>query len=296
MTAPDSRPSARRRPLSRREFVAGTALGGAAALALGGRPRRALAAPSPYPEWIAASTKPPKRGGVLTRASAWDPPVIDPRLTQSVGTFQFVGLTSNRLTRYGFADEVPGPGDLSLKGDLAESWSASSDYRVWTFKLRPGVKWHNVAPVNGREFTSADVKYCFEQYAKEGVQSFTFQEIEGTETPDKYTVRVHLRSPNVFFAHNLAEPITIMFPREVLEEDGDLKKRMIGTGPFIVKEHTRKVRIVLTRNPEYFDSGRPYLDEYTLLSTPDAATRMAAFRAGQNDVLWLASPSEVDTV
>jgi ABC-type transport system substrate-binding protein len=296
MTAPESRPSARRRPLSRREFVAGTALGGAAALALGGRPRRALAAPSPYPEWIAASTKPPKRGGVLTRASAWDPPVIDPRLTQSVGTFQFIGLTSNRLTRYGFADEVPGPGDLSLKGDLAESWSASPDYRVWTFKLRQGVKWQNVAPVNGREFTSADVKYCFEQYAKEGVQSFTFQEIEGTETPDKSTVRVHLKTPNTLFPQNLAEPVAVMFAREVLEQDGDLKKRLIGTGPYTMKEHTRKVRVVLQRNPDYWDKGRPYIDEYVILSTPDAATRLAAFRTGQADFIWVASPSEVETI
>src|SRR6185369_8686324 len=82
----------------------------------------------------------------------------------------------------------------------------------------------------------------------------------------------------------------------VLEEDGDLKKRMIGTGPYVLKEHTRKVRIVLARHPDYFDKGRPYLDEYVILSTPDAETRMAAFRTGQSDIIWLASPSEVETV
>ena len=144
----------------------------------------------------------------------------------------------------------------------------------------PGVKWHNVPPLNGRELVAADIKYCFEAYAKEGVQSFTFKEVEGIETPDKYTVRVHLQTPNVLFAHNLAEPITVMFPREVLEEDGDLKKRMIGTGPYILKEHSRKVRVVLARNPDYFDKGRPYVDEYIILSTPDAATRMAAVPHG----------------
>ena len=191
---------------------------------------------------------------------------------------------------------MSGPADLTLKGDLAESWQASPDYRVWTFKLRQGVKWHNVPPLNGRELVAADIKYCFEAYAKEGVQSFTFKEVEGMETPDKYTVRVHLQTPNVLFAHNLAEPITVIFSREVLEEDGDLKKRMIGTGPYILKEHTRKVRVVLARNPDYFDKGRPYLDEYVILSTPDAATRMAAFRTGQSDIIWLASPGEVDTV
>src|SRR5207244_7610878 len=109
-----------------------------------------------YPDWIPASTKPPKRGGVLTRASAWDPPVIDPRLTQSIGLFQFAGLTSSRLVRYAFPDEASATNDLTLKGDLAESWQSSPDYRTWTFKLRQGVKWHNVAPLNGRELTAAD--------------------------------------------------------------------------------------------------------------------------------------------
>src|SRR2546428_2852545 len=267
------------------------------ALVVGARRGRASAQPgSAYPDWIPASSKPPKRGGTLARASAWDPPGIDPRLTQSLGVFQSAALTSNRLVRYPFVDEAAGTTDLSLKGALAEAWQSNADAGVWTFKLRQGVKWQNLPPLNGRELTAADAKYCFEAYAKEGVQAFTFQEIEGIETPDKYTLRIHLKTPNTLFAHNVAEPVTVIFPREVLEEDGDLKKRLIGTGPYILKEHTRKVRMVLTRNPDYFDKGRPYIDEYVILSTPDAATRLAAFRTGQSDILWVASLSEVEIV
>ena len=187
--------------LNRRDFVRISAAGAGAA-ALVGRPRRATAAT--YSDWIPASPKTPKRGGVLARASAWDPPVIDPRLTQSVGLFQFAGLTSNRLLRYVFSDEATGYFDLSLRGDLAESWQGSPDQRVWTFKLRRGVKWHNVPPLKGRELTAADVKYCFEAYAKEGVQTFTFQEIEGMETPDTHTLRVHLKTPNALFPQTVA--------------------------------------------------------------------------------------------
>src|SRR4030095_15629746 len=96
--------------VTRREFLERTTMGGLAAAALvgGAPPRRASAAASPYPDWIAASTKPPKRGGTLTRASAWDPPVIDPRLTQSVGLYQFAGLTSNKLVRRGLFAEARG--------------------------------------------------------------------------------------------------------------------------------------------------------------------------------------------
>src|SRR2546426_7507127 len=289
-----------RHDVSRRTFLkrAGWTGAGMTALVVGADRGRASGqtTAATYPEWIPASTKPAKRGGVLTRASAWDPPLIDPRLTQSVGLYQFAGLTSNRLVRYVFSDEASGPSDMSLKGDLAESWQSDTAHRVWTFKLRQGVKWQNLAPLNGRELTAADVKYCFEAYAKEGVQTFTFQEIEGMETPDKHTLRVHLKPPNTLFAQNLAEPIAVIFAREVLEEDGDLKKRLIGTGPYILKEHTRKVRVVLQRNPDYFDKGRPNIDEYVILSAPDDATRVAAFRTGQSDVIWRASRSDVEVI
>jgi hypothetical protein len=99
--------------LNPRDFVKLSAAG-MGAMALVGHPRRATAAT--YPDWIPASTKAPRRGGVLTRASAWDPPVIDPRLTQSIGLFQFAGLTSNRLVRHVCTEEASGYYDPSLKG------------------------------------------------------------------------------------------------------------------------------------------------------------------------------------
>src|SRR6266403_2903796 len=299
MPTDDPRPAPVRHPVTRRDFLkrAGVATVGMTPLvAAASRARAAAETSSPYPDWMPPSTKPPKRGKTLVRASAWDPPVLDPRLTNSVGLFQIASLTSSRLVRYPFSDEAANTTDLTLKGDLAESWQGSPDFRVWTFKLRKGVKWQNVAPLNGRELVAQDIKFCFEAYAKEGVQSFTFQEIEGIETPDKYTVRVHLKMPNTMFPQNLAEPVALIFPREVLEEDGDLKKRLIGTGPYILKEHTRKVRVVLQRNPDYFDTGRPYVDEYVILSTPDSATRTAAFRSGQSNFLVVLSPSEVEAV
>ncbi len=94
--------------VSRRQFLKRTGQGVAltAAVAAAGRTRAWAQSAAAYPEWIPASTKPQKKGGTLTRASEWDPPVIDPRLTQSVGPFQFAGLTSNRLVRYAFSDEA----------------------------------------------------------------------------------------------------------------------------------------------------------------------------------------------
>jgi peptide/nickel transport system substrate-binding protein len=299
MSANDQVQGSTRQSMKRRDFLKRAGWGGVGAtgLIIGVSCSRALAhPPSPYPSWTPPSDKPPKRGGILTRASAWDPPVLDPRLTNSVGLSQIATLTYNRLLRYPFADEAKGSADLTLKGDLAESWEGSTDFKTWTFKLHQGVKWHNVPPLNGRELVADDIKYAYEAYAKEGVQSFTFQEIDGIETPDKHTIRIQLKTPNTMFLQNVAEAVTTIFPREVLEEDGDLKKRMIGTGPFMLKENERKVKMVLARNPEYFDKGYPYIDEYRILSTPDAATRLAAFRTGQSDILGLQSLADVETL
>src|SRR4029453_18269811 len=162
MSSQDQVHGAPRPPVKWRDFLQHTGWGTVAVTGLIGMSRsRALAhPPSPYPSWASPSDKPPKRGGLLTRATAWDPPVLDPRLTNSVGLFQIATLTSNRLLRYPFADEAQGSADLTLKGDLAESWEGSADFQTWTFKIRQGVKWHNLPPVNGRELVAEDIKYC----------------------------------------------------------------------------------------------------------------------------------------
>src|SRR5207244_12178992 len=149
MPATDPRHRARRR-VTRREFLrhAGLTGAGAAALAAGTPRGRAWAqAGTPYPDWRPASTKPAKRGGVHTRAPAWDPPLIDPRLTQSVGLFQFVGLTSNRLVRYALSDEASRPSDLTPKGALAESWQSDVADPRRAVKLRQGAQGTNGRPL-----------------------------------------------------------------------------------------------------------------------------------------------------
>ena len=80
---------------------------------------------------------------------------------------------------HGRGDRLQRP---QLKGDLAESWQGEPRPARVDVQARRGVRWHNLAPLKGRELVAADIKYCFEAYAKEGVQTFTFQEIEGMET------------------------------------------------------------------------------------------------------------------
>src|SRR2546428_11759899 len=100
---------AARRSMTRRASLrrAGGGSVGVTGLIIGANGSRALAhPPSPYPSWIPPSDKPPKRGGILTRVTATDPPVLDPSLTNSEGLFQMATLVYNRLLRYRFADEA----------------------------------------------------------------------------------------------------------------------------------------------------------------------------------------------
>src|SRR5262249_42040527 len=132
---------ATRQAMKRRDFLkrAGWGSVGVTGILVGASRLPALAhPPSPYPSWLPARDKPPTRRATFTFAAPWDPPVLDPRLTNSVGLFHFAGLVYNRLLRYPFADEAKNNVDFTLKGDLAESWEGSPDFQTWTFKLRQG--------------------------------------------------------------------------------------------------------------------------------------------------------------
>src|SRR5262249_42068576 len=115
MPSVDRSQSDARQRVNRRQFLTRVGWGGVGAAALIAGSRRAARAAETYPDWLPPSTKQAKRGGTLTRASAWDPPVLDPRLTQSVGLYQFVALTSSRALRYAYSDEATGPIELSTK-------------------------------------------------------------------------------------------------------------------------------------------------------------------------------------
>src|SRR5262245_25808491 len=118
MSANDQTHEAARQSMKRRDFLrrAGWSSVGVTGLIIGASRSRALAhPPSPHPSWIPPSNKPPKRGGILTRASAWDPPVLDPRLTNSVGLSQMATMVYSRLLRYPFSDEAKNDADLTLK-------------------------------------------------------------------------------------------------------------------------------------------------------------------------------------
>ncbi|MBI2887559.1 MAG: ABC transporter substrate-binding protein [Chloroflexi bacterium] len=257
----------------------------------------------PYPAVIAPDEKEKdvaryKTGGTFNYTSL-DPPHLDVSLSASCTAYNVSDMVYNKLVRAKlgpFGDQF----GVELEGDLAKSWEVSADGKTYTFKLHEGVKFQNLPPVNGRELTAEDVVFSYKDYAASGVQTSYYEMVDRIEAPDKYTVRITLRQPFADFLPGLAE-MSFIRPKELKDEDGNFRKRAIGTGPFIMREWTPKQGVKYDKNPSYFEMNSagqrmPYLDKANMFVIPDAATARAAYRAGQVEVVDTRTVADTEDV
>ena len=184
---------------------------------------------------------------------------------------------------------------------LARSWTASKDGKVFTVKLRRGLKFSDGAP-----FDADDVTFSFKVYLDQQVHSphrdlllFGDQPLKVRKL-DKYTVRFTFPQPYAP-AERVFDGLAIL-PRHLLEKayrEGRINqvwglnadpKKFAGLGPFRLKQIVPGQRVVLERNPNYWkvdDKGRrlPYLDEITFLIVPNQDAQVMRFRAGDSSVI-----------
>src|SRR5581483_9525839 len=152
------------------------------------------------------------------------------------------------------------------------------DAQTFTFHLRPDVKWANTAPVNGRPLTSADVKWTYEYASRTGAfkgnkqlptPSFgiLLEGLQSIETPDDHTVVFHFENPYAPFVNYAYDRGLQIVPHEIFDQDGSLSKHMVGTGPFMLDESASQhgSRWVFRKNPGYWQSGKPYVNEIDYL-------------------------------
>jgi peptide/nickel transport system substrate-binding protein len=253
-------------------------------LKLGGA---ALAGASLAPAVARAQT--PKRGGTLALRT-WDPPHFDPFQTISYKTHIALSFTHSRLLRHKAGPSVV-PGTFPIEGDLAESWTQPNE-TTYVFKLRKGVRWQAKPPVNGRELTADDVVFSVNHFltVKGNANAYMLKSVDKVEAPDKYTVKFTLKEPFVWFLDMLANPHAVaIVAKEVVEKNGgDLKKweSVVGTGPWMLDSYRPNVGLTYVRNPNYFQTGLPYIDRIEATVDEDNASRMAAFLSGKYDLGW----------
>src|SRR5215470_13026527 len=232
-----------------------------------------------------AGAQSPKRGGVFRIAVQLDPVGLDPHQTLAFTTMTMLSFTHSRLVKVKAGPSVR-PGTYPLEGDVAESWTQPSE-TTYLFKLRKGVRWHNKPPLNGREFTAADVKYTYERFLtlKGNGNRPVLESLDKVEALDRYTVKFTLKAPNAWFLDLLASTATWLVAREAVEQFGDLRRAeaMIGTGPWMLERYEPNVKLVFVRHPDYFVPGLPYADGVEVTVDPDPSSRLASWLSGKYD-------------
>lgn len=220
----------------------------------------------------------PSYGDAIVEGSIGDASTLIPMLASDSASFGVASLIYNGLVKY---DK-----DLSIVGDLAESWHISPDGLTITFKLRRGVKWHD-----GHEFTAEDVLFGYRTIIDPKTPTAykeDYLQVKKAEVLDKYTFRVTYEKP---FAPALTTwGMLPIIPKHLLEgvdiTKSELNRKPIGTGPFKFVEWRTADRIVLKANEEYFE-GRPYLERYIYRVIPDQATMFLELQAGTVDMMGL---------
>jgi peptide/nickel transport system substrate-binding protein len=206
---------------------------------------------------------------------------LDPAKTTVGDEYIYVHLVFNGLTRIDY--------DLTVKPDLAESWTASEDLKTWTFKLRPGVKWHH-----GRTLDAEDVVVTIKRILDAGTGSrarANISMVTNVEAVDPATVRFSLNIPYAGFQDIFGERQMRILPKDKIDT---ISTEPIGTGPFKFKSWSPGDRMELVKNPDYYEKGLPKADAVTLRIIPEAAARLAALESSAIDILWSMPYEAVD--
>ncbi len=180
----------------------------------------------------------------------------------------------------------------NYKLDLAESMTGSDDGKTYTIKLKDA-KFHN-----GRTVTADDVIYTYNRLANpkkaketshliieiEGVQDVLdgkAETISGMKKIDEKTVQITFRNP-VDPGFQLWRYNTAIVPKEAAEKE-DFASNPVGCGPFKFQSWTKGSEIVLVKNPDFYEKGKPYLDKVVFKIMADAAARDMAFQSAELD-------------
>jgi peptide/nickel transport system substrate-binding protein len=230
----------------------------------------------------------PVRGGTYVATLGANLTGIDPQSSPGISAVQVANGVMSRLLRPKPAFDVNEANNKELLPDLALTLE-SSDAMTWTAKLRPDVRFQNVAPVNGHIVEAEDVRVSFQRAIEPGMTSLVgLSMLDGSQiqTPDKNTVVFKLKYPFASFASTLAINRTgSIYPREVSDGAYDPKTILIGSGPFIWESYTPDVAVAFRRNPDYYDKQRPYVDGVKLAIVPNVSQQVAQFTTGQVDEL-----------
>jgi oligopeptide transport system substrate-binding protein len=246
-----------------------------------------------------------RRTQTLLLGNGAEPQDLDPQTCLALTDYNILMALFEGLTCLDEKTSQPVPG-------VAESWEVSADGLAYTFHLRADARWSNGDPV-----TAADFVYSFHRALSPGLASeysYVFYPIRnaeafntgkladfgavGVSAPDARTLRLELAHPCPYLPALASLPSWFPVQRATIEKYGPMDRRgtawtrpgnLVGNGPFLLKEWSPNARIVVVKNPQYYDAAHTTLNAVVFFPDENIATDENNFRAGQlhitNDLL-----------
>jgi len=223
-------------------------------------------------------------GGTLTAAWAQEPVGLDPHITSAMSSYQVLENVLDTL--------ITLDAEQNLVPSLAHDWVVADDGLTVTFHLREGVRFSN-----GKELVADDVVTVFERLLDPETGSGNAWRLAGVESitaPDASTVVFSLAAPNPSLLGHLAsiKALGVFDPAGIA--DGSVNTRPVGTGPFMITDFQPGTRVLLERNPYYWEDGLPYLDAVDIRIIGDETVRRSALVTGDIDWAFAIPPQSVE--
>lgn len=210
----------------------------------------------------------------------------------------WAGETTNLMVHINTYDTLVDirPQDLTKKVPrLAESWEISEDSMVYTFKLKPDIKFTSGNPV-----TAEDVRFSWMRLINlKGAPSFNLELVDKIEVVDPLTVKVTMKEPNPSFLASAANPSLGIQDSKVVKEHGGtdaedadqtdkakewLDQNSAGSGPFILTSWAPKSELVFEANMNYW-KGAPKVSKVIIKHVEDPTTKLQMLETGDVDII-----------
>ena len=206
----------------------------------------------------------------LIAAIAGEPDQLDPHKTSAYFSFEVLENVFDTL--------VEPDADLEMRPALAESWEVSADQLLWTFRLRPGVTFHDGSPL-----TADDVVFSYRRIIDERLANVDkFSAVTDVRAVDPLTVAIRVEQPTPNLLTNIGgfKGMAIVARHNV--ESGQIARHPVGTGPFAFQSQKGGDSITLTANPSYW-GGAPKVPGVTFRFISEPSTALSALQAGEID-------------
>lgn len=246
----------------------------------------------------------------LVYCSEGSPENFTPALNTTGTSFDAARPVYDKLTQFK-------RGSTEVEPALAESWTVSPDAKVFTFKLRKGVKWHS--GVGGfkpsRDFNADDVLFSFNRqwkddhpYAKVSGGKYDYfadmglkDDLASVEKVDALTVKITLKKANVTMLANLAMDFASIHSAEYAEmllkanKKEQLDQVPVGTGPFSFVAYQKDAVIRYKANKEYWGAAaeKALVDDLVFAITPDPTARYSKLKAGECHFVIAPRPADL---